>query len=82
MDEEITDIQLQLQQFVSKWEQMKPYLTMDHLVLNIDDQSPEELLQQVIRHMESKCYSWATSESPIFSFISNDCLFVSPKRKA
>ena len=52
---EMKDYKLQLRQFVSEWEEMESALTADYSVLEIDGKSPEDLLQEIVLHMESKC---------------------------
>lgn len=52
---EMNDYKLQLHQFVSEWEQMQPALTVRHSVLEIGGKSPDDLLQEIVHEMESKC---------------------------
>lgn len=51
---EMNDYKLQLQQFVSEWEQMKSAITVTHSILEISNQKPEELLKEMIYQMESE----------------------------
>ncbi len=51
---EMDEYKLQLQQFVSEWEQMQSALTVTHSVLEIGDKSPEDLLQEMVLQMESE----------------------------
>ncbi|XP_074541277.1 adenylate kinase 9 [Halichoeres trimaculatus] len=61
---EMNDYKLQLKQFETTWQQMKPVLTMDYSVLEIEDKSPEELLQEMILQMEKpfQYEAWELSE--------------------
>lgn len=52
---EMNDYKLQLQQFVSGWEQMQSALNIPCSVLEIDGKSPEDLLQEMVFQMESEC---------------------------
>ncbi|XP_071335378.1 adenylate kinase 9 isoform X3 [Trachinotus anak] len=60
---EMNDYKLQLQQFVSEWEQMQSALNVAYSVLEIDGKSPEDLLQKMIFQMENpfKYVSWELS---------------------
>ncbi|XP_034755964.1 adenylate kinase 9 isoform X3 [Etheostoma cragini] len=49
---EMDDYKLQLQQFVYEWDQMQSALTVPHSVLKIGNQSPEDLLKQMVLYME------------------------------
>ncbi|CAB1435475.1 unnamed protein product [Pleuronectes platessa] len=49
---EMKDYKLQLQQFVSEWKQMQSALTAGNSVLEIDGKSPEDLLHEIVLHME------------------------------
>ena len=49
------DYKLQIQQFESEWEEMEKTLTSAILVVEIDGKSPEDLLQEIVLHMDSKC---------------------------
>ncbi|XP_034999516.2 adenylate kinase 9 [Hippoglossus stenolepis] len=61
---EMKDYKLQLRQFVSEWEQMESALTAAHSVLEIDGKSPEDLLQEIVLHMEKpfKYVPWELSQ--------------------
>lgn len=61
---EMNDYKLQLQQFVSEWGQMQSALTVAHSVLEISGKNPEDLLQEMVLQMESKC-----NPSPIVFFV-------------
>ncbi|XP_044026265.1 adenylate kinase 9 isoform X2 [Siniperca chuatsi] len=60
---EMNDYKLQLQQFVSEWEQIQSTLTIAHSVLEIGGKSPEDLLQEMILQMEKpfQYVSWELS---------------------
>ncbi|XP_056260814.1 adenylate kinase 9 isoform X1 [Seriola aureovittata] len=60
---EMNDYKLQLQQFVSEWEQMQSALNVTCSVLEIDGKSPEDLLQEMIFQMEKpfKYVPWELS---------------------
>ncbi|KAG7244154.1 hypothetical protein INR49_004227 [Caranx melampygus] len=60
---EMKDYKLQLQQFVSGWEQMQSALSIPCIVLEIDGKSPEDLLQEMVSHMEKpfQYVSWELS---------------------
>ncbi|XP_032398949.1 adenylate kinase 9 isoform X3 [Etheostoma spectabile] len=49
---EMNDYKLQLQQFVYEWDQMQSALTVPPSVLKIGNQSPEDLLKQMVLYME------------------------------
>lgn len=51
----MNDYKLQLQQFVSEWEQMLSALTVEVSVLEIGSKTPENLLQEIFLQMESEC---------------------------
>ncbi|XP_070781653.1 adenylate kinase 9 [Enoplosus armatus] len=53
----------QVQQFVYEWEQMQSALTVAHSVLEIGGKSPEDLLQEMVLHMEKpfQYVSWELS---------------------
>ena len=57
---EMNDYKLQLQEFVSEWDQMQYALTVAHSVLEISGKNPEDLLEEMILQMESK---WNPSSS-------------------
>ena len=50
---EMNDYKLQLQQFVSEWEQMRSSLPASHSILEISSETPEDLLKEMIHQMES-----------------------------
>ncbi|XP_044232196.1 adenylate kinase 9 isoform X1 [Thunnus albacares] len=60
---EMNDYKLQLQQFVSEWEQMRSTLPVSHSVLEISGKCPEDLLKEIIHQMEKpfKYVSWEVS---------------------
>ncbi|XP_050927825.1 LOW QUALITY PROTEIN: adenylate kinase 9 [Lates calcarifer] len=60
---EMNDYKLQLQQFMSEWEQMQSALSVAHSVLEIDGKSPEDLLQEMVLQMEKpfKYVPWELS---------------------
>uniref|UniRef100_UPI0037E901CB adenylate kinase 9 n=1 Tax=Semicossyphus pulcher TaxID=241346 RepID=UPI0037E901CB len=60
---EMNDYKLQLQQFMSEWEQMKSTLIVAHSALEISDKSPENLLQEMVLQMEKplQYVSWELS---------------------
>ncbi|KAE8286847.1 Adenylate kinase 9 [Larimichthys crocea] len=60
---EMNDYKLQLQQFVSEWEQMLSALTVEVSVLEIGSKTPENLLQEIFLQMEKsfKYASWELS---------------------
>ncbi|XP_060948025.1 adenylate kinase 9-like [Limanda limanda] len=49
---EMKDYKLQLKQFVSEWKKMESALSAAHSVLEINGKSPEDLLQEIVLHME------------------------------
>lgn len=51
---EMNNYKQQLQQFVNEWEQMQPALPVANSVLEIGSKSPEDLLQEMILHIESE----------------------------
>ncbi|XP_073349311.1 adenylate kinase 9 [Pagrus major] len=60
---EMNDYKQQLQQFVFEWEQMQPALPVAHSVLEIGSKSPEDLLQEMILHLQKpfQYVSWEMS---------------------
>ncbi|XP_030261487.1 adenylate kinase 9 isoform X1 [Sparus aurata] len=60
---EMNNYKQQLQQFVNEWEQMQPALPVAHSVLEIGSKSPEDLLQEMILHIEKpfQYVSWEMS---------------------
>lgn len=52
----MNDYKMKLNQFLSEWDQMQSASTVTHSVLEIGDKSPEDLLQEIVLQMESKCY--------------------------
>ncbi|XP_047429649.1 adenylate kinase 9 [Mugil cephalus] len=60
---EMNEYKLQLQQFVGEWEKMQPALTFTHCVLEIGRETPENLLQEMVRRMEEpyQYVSWELS---------------------
>ncbi|XP_034436680.1 adenylate kinase 9-like [Hippoglossus hippoglossus] len=65
---EMKDYKLQLRQFVSEWEEMETALTTAILVLEVDGKSPEDLLQEIVLHMEKpfKYVPWELSQLDLF----------------
>ncbi|CAB1435476.1 unnamed protein product [Pleuronectes platessa] len=65
---EMKGYKLQLQKFVSEWEAMETALTTAILVLEIDGKSPEDLLQEIVLHMEKpfKYVPWELSQLDLF----------------
>ncbi|XP_058469998.1 adenylate kinase 9 [Solea solea] len=49
---EMKDFKLELRQFVSEWEQMQRTVTVPYSELEIDGKSPEDLLCEMVLHME------------------------------
>ncbi|XP_051264627.1 adenylate kinase 9 isoform X2 [Dicentrarchus labrax] len=60
---EMNDYKLQLQQFVTQWEQMQSALTVAHSELEIGGKSPEDLLQEIVLQIEKpfNYVSWELS---------------------
>ncbi|XP_026196504.1 adenylate kinase 9 isoform X2 [Anabas testudineus] len=60
---EMKDYKLQLQQFVSEWEQMQHALTVTYSVLEIGGKNPEDLLQEMVLEMDKpfEYVSWEMS---------------------
>ncbi|XP_067338079.1 adenylate kinase 9 [Channa argus] len=60
---EMNDYKLQLEQFMTEWEQMQSALTLTHSVLEIAKKCPEDLLQEMILEMEKpfQYISWEVS---------------------
>ncbi|XP_053192664.1 adenylate kinase 9 [Scomber japonicus] len=58
---EMNDYKLQLQQFVSEWEQMRSSLPASHSILEISSETPEDLLKEMIHQME-KPFKYAAWE--------------------
>lgn len=52
---EMQEYKWQMQQFDGELDQMLSALTDNHRVLEIGSKSPENLLQDMILHMESEC---------------------------
>lgn len=50
------EYKLQLEQFVSEWDQMQSTLPVTHIVLEIGNKSSEDLLQEIIIEMQSTFY--------------------------
>lgn len=43
-----------LQQFMANWEEVKSALTCPHIVIEVGDKSPEELLQEIVDELQSE----------------------------